>query len=554
MLRADRSFIPAVAGQGYVELARQRPDEALAAFDRATADQTGYTPALVGRGLALLASGREDLALASFEAALAADPSLPDLASRVEVLRVRQAQDRVTRAEQAAAAGRFDEARDAYLAAIAASPESPFLPRDLARSERRAGRLDAALEYAQRAVALDPSDPRSHLVEAEIREERGDVAGALAAYERAAALDPTPAVTTTIAGLRERLRDAALPPQYRQIPASPAATRADLAALLGVRLAGVLAAAPQRQLVVTDVRSHWARPWIEATARAGAMEVFSNYTFQPGDAVAPGRRGRRRAPGAVADARRWDRAVGSGAARGRRRAAGPPGVPGRPPGGERRRDGPRRRHVPAAAAGHGSRPDRHRRAPGGPGRGPVSGEPVLTVANQLTLLRLLLIPAFVLCVVYGRFGWALSIFVVAGATDALDGLIARRANQRTSLGAWLDPAADKLLLVTTFVVLTLPNLGLPNRLPLWLTILVISRDIAIVLTVAIVNLATGPRTFRPSPLGKAATGLFIVTCVVVLFFNYLGQPSPVVDWFVWASLAITLASSVDYVRRLTSAG
>jgi len=82
-------------------------------------------------------------------------------------------------------------------------------------------------------------------------------------------------------------------------------------------------------------------------------------------------------------------------------------------------------------------------------------------------------------------------------------------------------------------------------------VLVISRDIAIVLTVAIVNLAVGPRTFRPSPLGKAATALFIVTCVVVLFFNYLGLTSPVVDVFVWASLVITLASSVDYVWRVT---
>ena len=89
--------------------------------------------------------------------------------------------------------------------------------------------------------------------------------------------------------------------------------------------------------------------------------------------------------------------------------------------------------------------------------------------------------------------------------------------------------ADKLLLVTTFIVLTLPNLGLPNRVPLWLTILIISRDIAIVLTVAIVNLAVGPRTFRPSLLGKVATALFIVTCVVVLFFNYLGRTSVVVD-------------------------
>ncbi len=178
-------------------------------------------------------------------------------------------------------------------------------------------------------------------------------------------------------------------------------------------------------------------------------------------------------------------------------------------------------------------------------------EPILTLANQLTLMRLLLIPAFVLCVVYGRFGWALVAFAVAGLTDALDGLVARRANQRTSLGAWLDPAADKLLLVTTFIVLTLPNLGLPNRVPLWLTVLVISRDVAIVLTVAIVNLAIGPRTFRPSPLGKAATALFIVTGVVVMFFNYLGVTSPVVDWFVWASLVITVASSLDYVWRVT---
>ena len=182
----------------------------------------------------------------------------------------------------------------------------------------------------------------------------------------------------------------------------------------------------------------------------------------------------------------------------------------------------------------------------------MTTEPILTIANQLTFLRLLMIPAFVLCVVYGRFGWALVIFFVAGATDALDGLIARKANQRTSLGAWLDPAADKLLLVTTFIVLTLPNLGLPNRVPLWLTILIISRDIAIVLTVAVVNLAVGPRTFRPSPLGKVATALFIVTCVVVLFFNYLGRTSVVVDWFVWASLVITLASSLDYLRRVAT--
>ena len=176
--------------------------------------------------------------------------------------------------------------------------------------------------------------------------------------------------------------------------------------------------------------------------------------------------------------------------------------------------------------------------------------PIFTIANQLTLLRLLLVPAFALLVLYGEFGWALAVFVTAGLTDALDGLAARVSGQKSDLGAWLDPAADKLLLVTTFIILTLPNIGLVNRLPLWLTVLVISRDVGIVLTVAIVNLAVGPRVFRPSPLGKAATAIFIVTCVVVMFFNYLGYSSVYVDVAIWVSLLVTVVSAVDYVWRI----
>ncbi len=180
----------------------------------------------------------------------------------------------------------------------------------------------------------------------------------------------------------------------------------------------------------------------------------------------------------------------------------------------------------------------------------MTAGPVFTLANQLTFLRMLLVPAFVLLMVYGRFGWALVVFSVAGLTDALDGVTARRAGQQSELGAWLDPAADKLLLVTTFIVLTLPDIGLVNRIPLWLTILVISRDVGIVLTVAVVNLASGPRTFRPSMLGKTATAWFIITCVVVMFYNWLGVTSPVVDAFIWSSLAVTLASGIDYVWRI----
>jgi cardiolipin synthase len=171
----------------------------------------------------------------------------------------------------------------------------------------------------------------------------------------------------------------------------------------------------------------------------------------------------------------------------------------------------------------------------------------LTYANQLTLLRMLLVPAFAILVWYEYLGWALIVFLVAGLTDALDGLIARRAGQRTSLGAWLDPMADKILLVTTFIVLTLPGLGLANRLPVWLTVLVIFRDLGIVLTVIIVNLAVGRVTFKPTILGKIATGTYILTAVVAMLFNYLGYHSAFVDAAIYASLLITIASALHYI-------
>ena len=175
---------------------------------------------------------------------------------------------------------------------------------------------------------------------------------------------------------------------------------------------------------------------------------------------------------------------------------------------------------------------------------------ILTVANQLTIVRILLIPVFVLLVVYDYPGWAVTVFVTAGVTDGLDGLIARRTGSRTSLGAWLDPMADKLLLVTAFVVLTLPVVNIMHHVPLWLTVLVISRDVIIVGVVAIVNMAMGPRTFQPSLLGKLATGTYILTVVVFLFFNWRREASVLVDAAVWCALALTLASGIDYIVRI----
>ncbi len=173
---------------------------------------------------------------------------------------------------------------------------------------------------------------------------------------------------------------------------------------------------------------------------------------------------------------------------------------------------------------------------------------VLTAANQLTILRLLLVPVFALCMFYGRPGWALVTFAVAAATDALDGLIARRTTP-TTLGAWLDPMADKLLLTTMFVMLTVP--GPVVRLPLWLTVVVISRDLAIVLTVAVVNLAVARRTYRPSLLGKATTVIYVATGVAALYANYVGRSLAIVDVCVYVALALTLASAFEYLRRVT---
>jgi len=281
VLDANGDFAPARTASGYAALARHRAAEALPHFEAASPAARPYAPALVGRGLALIDLAREEEALASFEGALAADAAIPELAERVVTLRVRVVQDRIGRAERAAAAGRWDDARAAYRAAIEASPDAAFLYRDLAGVERKAGRPETALELARAALIYDADDAKAHVIIGDVLAERREFEPALAAYRRAAALEPSPGLEATIARLRERAREAALPAEYRGIGDRPQATRGDLAAQMGVRLTASLARAPQRQVVVTDVRGHWAESWIQAAVRAGAMEVYPNYTFQP---------------------------------------------------------------------------------------------------------------------------------------------------------------------------------------------------------------------------------------------------------------------------------
>jgi tetratricopeptide (TPR) repeat protein len=287
-LQAQPSFHPAQTGMGYIDLARNEADQAVVSFDRALATETAYVPALVGRGQALLELKRDGEALSSFEAALKADSSLTDLRGRIDVLRFRAVQDNLTRAKAASDAGRWSEAKAAYTQAIMASPDSAFLYRDLALVERKAGEQAPALEHLQKAVSLDASDARSHAQIGEILEDQGDAEGALAAYTRARSLDPAEVAPARLNRLKEALALARLPAEYRAIPSAAAATRGDVAALLGVRLESVLARTPPRQAVVTDLRGHWAERWILAAVRAGVMDTQPNYTFQPGARVRRG--------------------------------------------------------------------------------------------------------------------------------------------------------------------------------------------------------------------------------------------------------------------------
>jgi cardiolipin synthase (CMP-forming) len=147
---------------------------------------------------------------------------------------------------------------------------------------------------------------------------------------------------------------------------------------------------------------------------------------------------------------------------------------------------------------------------------------IVTLPNLLTVFRMALIPVFVSLLFYQKFLLALAAFVVAGITDGLDGLFARRFKQQSPLGRILDPIADKMMLVTSFVVLSMRGVyptPLPKHLPVpfWVTITVISRDVFILVGAAAINMVTGFRAFRPSLLGKISTVVQIASVAAVIF-------------------------------------
>ena len=177
-LEASPAFYPAETSLGDLDLVRKDAKSALAHFDRALEHENTNVPALIGRGQAFVALGREGEALTAFEAALAVDPSLSDVRRRIEVLRFRGLEQALARARQAARAGKLDDAIAAYASAIASSPDSAVLYRELAAVERQKGDADRALEHFRKAAALDATDPRTVVQIGEMLEARGDFAGA----------------------------------------------------------------------------------------------------------------------------------------------------------------------------------------------------------------------------------------------------------------------------------------------------------------------------------------------------------------------------------------
>jgi len=172
---------------------------------------------------------------------------------------------------------------------------------------------------------------------------------------------------------------------------------------------------------------------------------------------------------------------------------------------------------------------------------------LFTAPNQLTLLRLIFIPFIIINIVNNNNRWALILLVIAGLSDGLDGLLARTLHQQTKLGQYLDPIADKLLLSTLFLVLSILHL-----IPWKYTVLVFSRDLCILLTCAVLYATTSIRDFRPSIFGKINTGAQVVTIFFVLLFQ--------VDSTAWiyycrkvglyATFAFTLISGLHYVFQI----
>ena len=175
-----------------------------------------------------------------------------------------------------------------------------------------------------------------------------------------------------------------------------------------------------------------------------------------------------------------------------------------------------------------------------------------TLPNFITLLRLAALPFFLLAIADGRFGIALGLFVAAGISDGIDGYLARHFGMKSALGAYLDPLADKLLLMSSYVSLAIPSYPGHVKVPVWLVVMVLSRDCLLMLVGLLLILSSGRKRFPPTWVGKVTTVTQIITVLFVLCSNLWNWPHPVVLIGFGATATMTVLSGFDYVYRVAS--
>ena len=168
----------------------------------------------------------------------------------------------------------------------------------------------------------------------------------------------------------------------------------------------------------------------------------------------------------------------------------------------------------------------------------------LTPANQITILRLVFVPVFAILVIERSYGWALAVLAAAALSDVVDGTVARIFHQESPLGVALDPIADKLLMTTAYLAL-----AFRDALPWWLTILVLSRDVAIIMTALLISLVAGYRPFRPSILGKISTTVQVTTVFVAVGHQAHVPLARMVllQVCIYFAAAFTVASGIHYL-------
>ena len=173
-----------------------------------------------------------------------------------------------------------------------------------------------------------------------------------------------------------------------------------------------------------------------------------------------------------------------------------------------------------------------------------------TLPNFITLVRLAALPFFLLCISDGRFGLALGIFVAAGLSDGVDGFLARRFDMKSALGAYLDPIADKLLLMSSYLFLAIPSYPALVKVPVWLAVLVLSRDFLMLLVGLLLILTAGMKRFPPTWAGKVTTVTQIATVLIVLCANLWSLPRELLLIAFGATASVTVFSGFDYVHRV----